>query len=231
MSRRSSAFDDDLAGLDELARLPLPVPGKASDNPPRTHKPRIPAAEGDGHPTPSPANGSPGVSDPAAGEITWLRTPASGSPATPSKRSETATATATAREDTVPSVLPSQSAPVVPVRRSATTQTAVRLPMAVAKWLSDQANRQQLTFSSVIVQSILAHRHTLAPELPFGDGLLVRRRPRMHSAPITLRLTPAQRQLIDGLAEELGSTRSALVLAALQAAMAGPAEPASFAGH
>ena len=94
--------------------------------------------------------------------------------------------------------------------------------MPVAKWLSEQANRQQLTFSSVIVQAVLAHREELAPELSPGDGLVVRRRPKTHSAPVTLRLTAAQRELIDGLAGEFGCTRSALVLAALQAAMGRP---------
>lgn len=103
--------------------------------------------------------------------------------------------------------------------RSSTTQTAVRLPMPVAKWLSEQAARQQLTFSSVIVQAVQAHCEELAPELQVGDGLLVKRRPRTHSAPVTLRFTPAQRELVDGLAQTFGCTRSALVLAALQAAM------------
>lgn len=205
MSRRSSAFNDDLAGLDDLARLPLP------------------AAE------PVATAATSGVSlmpaDRAAVRAAWVST------TTAAEGGGAALVADEAGQDSPVNLETSlgkrqggdnDAAAIeqAPRRRSSTIQTAVRLPMSVAKWLSEQANRQQLTFSSVVVQAILAHRDELSPELPFGDGLLVRRRPRAYSAPITFRFTPAQLELVDGLAESFGATRSAVVLSALQVAMA-----------
>lgn len=227
MSRRSSAFDDDLAGLDELARLPLPpTPGSRGNDDDAAGGPPDAAA---GSPVPSAATAAPLVPEmPAVDmEVPVDSRRLGSSTVTPDPPTPDPTETSglpSAAGEGAPARRPSTTVPDGPAadRRSSTTQTAVRLSMPVAKWLSEQANRQQLTFSSVIVQAVLAHRDELAPELSPGDGLVVKRRPRTHSAPVTLRLTPAQRELIDGLAQEFSCTRSALVLAALQAAMAPP---------
>lgn len=232
MTRRSSAFDDDLAALDELTRLPMPgergpsstasapkhpepeardqtrkerqkpdhngrVAGERGSDAPAKSAPTAGVDVDPGYPAGREGEVAP-TGDPAAAQVVSQHIPAT-TPAGRVDRSEP----------------PSQ-------RRSGNVQTAVRLPREVAKWLTEQSHRQQVTHSSVVVQAVLAHRESLAPELPFGDGLIVRRRPRNDSAPITLRFTPAQLELVDGLAQDFGSTRSALVLAALQAAMGRP---------
>lgn len=202
MSRRSSAFDDDLAGLDELARLPLPP--SSSDKAEST---------GGGVPVLSPPVRPSKPSQ--AGALAPM----------PARQASERRQGAAPRAES-PDGLANEVESAVPVRaasrRRANVQTAVRLPRDVSKWLSEQAHRQQLTHSSVVAQAILGNREELTPEAPSEDGLLVRRRPRSDSAPITLRFTPAQLELVDGLATEFGCTRSALVLAALRAAMGRP---------
>ena len=235
MARRSSAFDDDLAGLDELARLPVP----SASQPPSSGASSV----GEGPDGPVSRDGA--ARDPAEidrGEARGSRPASADQPLGPTR--DAVHADANAQDVAGGEVPPSRrsvefddegrtetgSAEPTPSSRTAgassTTQTAVRLPLPVTKWLSEQAARQQLTFSSVIAQAVIAHRAELVAELQAGDGLMVKRRPRTHSAPVTLRFTPAQRDLVDGLAHTLGCTRSALVLAALQAAMAiGSARP------
>lgn len=205
MSRRSSAFDDDLAGLDELARLPLPSSSRDS-------------AEGTGGAVRVLGSVEPSRASQAR----------SGAPRLVRQGSEVNEGVAPTAQGLEGLANDVRSAPPVrsSARRQANVQTAVRLPRDVSKWLSEQAHRQQLTHSSVVAQAILGNREDLAPEAPSEDGLLVRRRPRSDSAPITLRFTPAQLELVDGLAAEFGCTRSALVLAALQAAMGSPRPPA-----
>lgn len=230
MARRSSAFDDDLAGLDDLARLPLPAAApieSAADHSPSG----TPPVAGDGA---DEQTREAGANAPGERAEVRLRSATGGR----SAQSQFRVAVTSSSDELEPLTQPeSASAGLQPDdstqarlqssspqsrSRSSTTQTAVRLPIPVAKWLSEQAARQQLTFSSVIVQAVAAHREELAPELQVGDGLLVKRRPRTHSAPVTLRFTPAQRELVDGLAQTFECTRSALVLAALQAAMGVP---------
>lgn len=235
MTRRSSAFDDDLAGLDDLARLPLPKAAAAEPaaDDPALSAPDVAADGGDEQTREDGAEAPAHRVGVRSGPVAWLR-PAAGEGTTrPDVDVRVAPGPGELEQRTPAGLVPAsagqqpddsqptggQASGAQGRSRSSTTQTAVRLPMPVAKWLSDQAARQQLTFSSVIVQAVRAHREELAPELQAGDGLLVKRRPRTHSAPVTLRFTPAQRELVDGMAQTFGCTRSALVLAALQAAM------------
>jgi len=265
VSRRSSAFNDDLAGLDELARLPLPdqtlrsaakASSAAAPAPDRGVRDRTLTESADiavasdeshgalkAHATAAStsadqreaSSGQAGVReeaaaaskhhlDEAAGRTFSAQRPnlqdAAGSDVDLDMADDNASALradAGGRASSATGAVGERSG-----RRSGNVQTAVRLPRDVSKWLTEQAHRQQLTHSSVVAQAVLANREALSPELPFGDGLLVRRRPRSDSAPITLRFTPAQLQLVDGLAQAFGCTRSALVLAALRAAIGRP---------
>ena len=265
MSRRSSAFNDDLAGLDELARLPLPdqtlrtaakASSAAAPAPDRgvrdrtlSETPDVAVASDESHGAlkahataastsadqREASSGRAGVREvaaaatkhhlnEAAGQTFSAQRPnlqdAAGSDVDLDMADDNASALqagASGRASSATGAVGERSG-----RRSGNVQTAVRLPRDVSKWLTEQAHRQQLTHSSVVAQAVLANREALSPELPFGDGLLVRRRPRSDSAPITLRFTPAQLQLVDGLAQAFGCTRSALVLAALRAAIGRP---------
>jgi len=265
VSRRSSAFNDDLAGLDELARLPLPdqtlrAAAKASSA-------AAPVADRGGRDrTLSETSDGAAASDESHGALKAHATAASrsanqreASSARTVTREVAAAASKHHLDEAAGRPFSAQQADLQDAagcdvnldmaddnasalqtdasrrassateavgersgRRPGNVQTAVRLPRDVSKWLTEQAHRQQLTHSSVVAQAVLANREALSPELPYGDGLLVRRRPRSDSAPITLRFTPAQLQLVDGLAQAFGCTRSALVLAALRAAIGQP---------
>ncbi len=112
-------------------------------------------------------------------------------------------------------------APPVPAaaRTGGTRATQVRLPPALADWLSHEAHRSGRT--SVIALAAQTHRQ----ELPLArrndsDQLDVSRRIARATTPVTLRLNGAQRELLDELASQHTTNRSAIVVAALTAATA-----------
>jgi predicted DNA-binding protein len=114
-------------------------------------------------------------------------------------------------------------APPVPAaaRTGGTRATQARLPPALADWLSHEAHRSGRTLASVIALAAQTHRQ----ELPLArrndsDQLDVSRRIARATTPVTLRLNGAQRELLDELASQHTTTRSAIVVAALTAATA-----------
>lgn len=163
MTRRSSAFSEDLADLDALQSLPLaaltppsPAPGPSSKQEEQT----------------------PALTEPRAGGADTLSSSNS--------------------------------------RRIRATQ--VRLPPPLASWLSQQAQASGRTLGTVIALAAKAHANTLPlPQQP-EDELDIPRRSASGNVPVTLRLTSAQRQLLDDLASRYQVTRSAIVVAALTTA-------------
>lgn len=113
---------------------------------------------------------------------------------------------------------PVQSPPVVTT--CGTRATQVRLAPALAGWLSAEAHRTGRTLASVVALAAQAHHDSLPLIVDTSDGLDVSRRTATVSVPITLRLTGAQRELLDGLATRHCTTRSAIVVAAITAARA-----------
>lgn len=101
-----------------------------------------------------------------------------------------------------------------------TRATQVRLPPRLASWLSKEAHRSGRTLASVTALAAQAHAgHLPLPEAAGGDDELdVSRRIATATVPVTLRLNGAQRQLLDELAAQHTTTRSAIVVAALSAA-------------
>ena len=99
-----------------------------------------------------------------------------------------------------------------------TRATQVRLAPALAGWLSAEAHRTGRTLASVIALAAQAHHDSLPLVVDTSDGLDVSRRTATVSVPVTLRLTGAQRELLDRLATRHCTTRSAIVVAALTAA-------------
>jgi hypothetical protein len=170
VTRRSSAFSDDLADLDALQALPLPT----STAPAR----QTPARVGrDTRPGPDEKY-----------------------PARPTRSGGTA----------------------LPGDGRGTRATQVRLPPHLADWLSKQAAASGRTLGSVVALAARTHTDRLPlPNQP-EDELDVRRRSASGSIPVTLRLTQAQRHLLDDLAVGHQVTRSAIVVAALTAASAPP---------
>jgi hypothetical protein len=110
--------------------------------------------------------------------------------------------------------------PVPPVAPTGGTRaTQVRLPPALADWLSHEASRSGRTLASVIALVAQTHRQDL-PIARSSDSeqLDVSRRTARATTPVTLRLNGAQRGLLDELASQHTTTRSAIVVAALTAA-------------
>ena len=169
MIRRSSAFSEDLAGLDALQTLPLAAP-----TPPPALTP----------PTPAPDTQS-GHDEKSSARPKRTRATA----ATPDSRG--------------------------------TRATQVRLPPQLADWLSQQAYASGRTLGTVIALAAKTHADMLPLQEQPGDELDVRRRSASGNVPVTLRLTSAQRQLLDDLAADYHITRSAVVVAALTAASTG----------
>lgn len=170
MTRRSSAFTNDLAELDNLQALPLPTTPEAAEAP-----------DAQPHPTPPPH------SDPA-------------SPAGP--------------EGQAAVMAPAPASTPV---QSGTRATQVRLPPQLAAWLGEEAHRTKKTLSTVVALAAREHRDALLVRREDPDGLDVSRRVASGTVPVTLRLTGAQRQLLDEIAADNAATRSAVVLAALTA--------------
>lgn len=186
---RASAFDDDLAALDELAALPVPLTAHAV----------LQQAGIEGN-----LNGPIDMAD-----------------------HESATLSKEARQrDMTPSSTPARrvgdrqmdDAAQVKADRGTTRATQVRLPAELAGWLTEQASARGITYGSVIASGVIAHRDQMVVEFPSVDGLVVQTRQARHYLPVTLRLTRAQRELLDGIAADLGATRTAVVIAALTAA-------------
>jgi len=110
--------------------------------------------------------------------------------------------------------------PVPPAAPTGGTRaTQVRLPPALADWLSHEANRSGRTLASVIALVAQTHQQDL-PVARDSDSeqLDVSRRTARATTPVTLRLNGAQRGLLDELASQHATTRSAIVVAALTAA-------------
>lgn len=106
------------------------------------------------------------------------------------------------------------------VVKAGTRATQVRLPPPLAAWLGEEAHRTKKTLSTVVALAAREHRNALAVAREDPDGLDVARRVASGTVPVTLRLTGAQRQLLDDIADEHAATRSAVVVAALVAAVA-----------
>lgn len=103
-----------------------------------------------------------------------------------------------------------------------TRATQVRLPPSLAAWLGEEAHRTKKTLSTVVALAARAHRQALPVSREASDGLDVSRRVASGTVPVTLRLTGAQRQLLDEIAGDYTATRSAVVVAALGVAAALP---------
>ena len=115
------------------------------------------------------------------------------------------------------------SAPGSKPVQSGTRATQVRLPPQLAAWLGEEAHRTKKTLSTVVALAAREHRDALQVRREDPDGLDVSRRVASGTVPVTLRLTGAQRQLLDEIAAERAATRSAVVVAALTAVA--PARP------
>lgn len=101
--------------------------------------------------------------------------------------------------------------------QAGTRATQVRLPPQLAAWLGEEAYRTKKTLSTVVALAALEHRDTLLVPHEDPNGLDVSRRVASGTVPVTLRLTGAQRQLLDEIAADHTATRSAVVAAALTA--------------
>jgi monooxygenase len=86
---------------------------------------------------------------------------------------------------------------------------------------TEQAYASGRTLGTVIALAAKTHADMLPLQEQPGDELDVRRRSASGNVPVTLRLTSAQRQLLDDLAAGYHVTRSAVVVAALTAASTG----------
>lgn len=104
--------------------------------------------------------------------------------------------------------------------RPGTRATQVRLPPPLAAWLGEEAHRTSKTLSTVVTLAAREHRSALRVRREDPDGLEVSRRVASGTVPVTLRLTGAQRQFLDEIASEQTTTRSAVIAAALHAAVA-----------
>lgn len=169
MTRRSSAFSEDLAGLDALQALPLATPSV------------LPVLT-----LPSPAPNTQSGQDKSVARPKRTRVMAS----TPPSRG--------------------------------TRATQVRVPPHLAAWLNQQAHASGRTLGTVIALAAKAHAEMLPlQDEQVANELDVRRRSASGNVPVTLRLTSAQRQLLDNIAAAYHVTRSAVVVAALTAASGG----------
>lgn len=101
--------------------------------------------------------------------------------------------------------------------QAGTRATQVRLPPQLAAWLGEEAHRTKKTLSTVVALAALEHRDMLLVPHEDPNGLDVSRRVASGTVPVTLRLTGAQRQLLDEIAADQTATRSAVVVAALTA--------------
>jgi len=118
-----------------------------------------------------------------------------------------------------PSIAPPPESGTAPAAaRSGTRATQVRLPPRLASWLGEEAHRTSKTLSTVVALAAKEHRGALQVRREDPDGLEVFRRVASGTVPVTLRLTGAQRQLLEEIAGEQAATRSAVVVAALHAA-------------
>jgi hypothetical protein len=119
---------------------------------------------------------------------------------------------------------PAEQPPAPKAVQSGTRATQVRLPPQLAAWLGEEAHRTKKTLSTVVALAAREHRDALLVRREDPDGLDVSRRVASGTVPVTLRLTGAQRQLLDDIAADHAATRSAVVVAALTA-VAAPSEP------
>jgi hypothetical protein len=112
---------------------------------------------------------------------------------------------------------PAEPPPAPKAVKAGTRATQVRLPPQLAAWLGEEAHRTKKTLSTVVALAAREHRDTLLVRREDPDGLDVSRRVASGTVPVTLRLTGAQRQLLDEIAADHAATRSAVVVAALTA--------------
>lgn len=100
-------------------------------------------------------------------------------------------------------------------------RTQVRLPEDLLRWLTAQASSRSRTLGTVVALAARDFSHSLSLEAPSVDGLEVPRHASLGpTIPVSLRFTPAQLGLLDELAAGGRVTRSAVVVAALRAAIA-----------
>lgn len=170
-------------------------------------------------PRPTPRTG--GVTQPAAPASTPQVTAVTKPAASPRPGAAT-------RPRSVPVREPAAAGTTGSARIGGTRATQVRLPPELAGWLSAEAHRSGRTFASVVALAAKAQEQALPLEPPDRDdsALDVARRTASATVPITLRLNGAQRELLDNLAAEHTTTRSAIVVAALRASCGDALPPA-----
>lgn len=140
--------------------------------------------------------------------------PPSGTPAPLQSVPSPAAGAEASREPTANSA---SKPPLVKASQAGTRATQVRLPPHLAAWLGEEAYRTKKTLSTVVALAALEHRDKLLVPHEDPNGLDVSRRVASGTVPVTLRLTGAQRQLLDEIASDHMATRSAVVVAALTA--------------
>lgn len=129
----------------------------------------------------------------------------------------TGTSAAGAVASRAPTTNDTAAAPPAKLAQAGTRATQVRLPPQLAAWLGEEAYRTKKTLSTVVALAALQHRDSLLVRHEDSNGLDVSRRVASGTVPVTLRLTAAQRQLLDEIAADHTATRSAVVAAALTA--------------
>lgn len=153
-------------------------------------------------------------SAPAAAEVPDVPSPPPSEALAPLHRVKSSAAGAEApREPTANDA--AEPPPVPKPVQAGTRATQVRLPPQLAAWLGEEAHRTKKTLSTVVALAAREHRDTLLVRHEDPDGLDVSRRVASGTVPVTLRLTGAQRQLLDEIAADHTATRSAVVVAAL----------------
>lgn len=104
-------------------------------------------------------------------------------------------------------------------------RTQVRLPEELLQWLTAQAANRSRTLATVVALAAREFADALSVETPSADGIDVPRHVSFGlTIPVSLRFTPAQLGLVDDLATNRRVTRSAVVVAALRAAVAASPE-------
>lgn len=104
-------------------------------------------------------------------------------------------------------------------------RTQVRLPEELLQWLTAQAANRSRTLATVVALAAREFADALSVEAPSADGIDVPRHVSFGlTIPVSLRFTPAQLGLVDDLATNRRVTRSAVVVAALRAAVAASPE-------
>jgi len=221
MTRRASAFVQDLDELDALAELPLSSPSSPDPSDAEHGRDRgsSPVEQGLAPPFNVALPAHPEAAEPLthAEKVLPQTSPTSAGFNLVDGAIEPATADADADADDE-GANPGDQQP-----RPAPLRTQVRLAPELAAWITSVATREEITTGSVITVAAL---DPAAPAEPDGGGRddLVRVRRTSSSGsnsavPVTVSFTGAQRQVIDGLAARWNCTRTAVVATVVRAAM------------